>query len=81
MYKQLCLSSFDSVYWKVQFLTVSVYGKNICTFNVQSIGMNNWICYGQLDYYVLTEFELYHYKVNVRGMFDWIIDWSLGSEI
>ena len=69
------------VYWKVQFLTVSVYGENIRTFNVHSIGMNNWICYGQLDYYVLTEFELYHYKVNVRGMFDWIIDWSLGSEI
>ena len=27
--------------------------------------MNNWICYGHLDYYVLIEFELYHYEVNV----------------
>ena len=26
--------------------------------------MNNWICYGHLDYYVLIEFELYHCEVN-----------------
>ena len=58
-------NSFDSVYWKVQFLTVSVYGENIRTFNVHSIGMNNWICYGHLDYYVLIEFELYHCEVNI----------------
>ena len=29
-----------------------------------SIGMNNWICYGHLGYYVLIEFELYHCEVN-----------------
>ena len=57
-------SSFDSVYWKVQFLAVSVYGEYIPTYNVHSIGMNNWICYGHLDYYVLIEFELYHCEVN-----------------
>ena len=52
------------MYWKVQFLAVSVYGEYIPTYNVHSISMNNWICYGHLDYYVLIEFELYHCEVN-----------------
>ena len=41
-------------------------GENIPTYNVHSIGMNNWICYGHLDYYVLIEFELYYCKVKLR---------------